>query len=46
MGSYALDEFLEEKIDIMKRWCDWLDRLEDGFAPRQDDAPGLEPGTR
>jgi hypothetical protein len=28
MGSYALDEFLEEKIEIMKRWCDWLDRLE------------------
>jgi hypothetical protein len=27
IGSYALDEFLEEKIDIMKRWCDWLDRL-------------------
>jgi hypothetical protein len=26
MGSYALDEFLEEKIDVMKRWCDWLDR--------------------
>jgi hypothetical protein len=28
IGSYALDEFLEEKIEIMKRWCDWLDRLE------------------
>ena len=28
IGSYALDGFLEEKIDIMKRWCDWLDRLE------------------
>jgi hypothetical protein len=27
MGSYALDEFLEEKIDVMKRWRDWLDRL-------------------
>jgi hypothetical protein len=38
MGSYALDEFLEEKIEIMKRWCDWLDRLEDGFAGSQDDA--------
>ena len=28
IGSYALDEFLEEKIEIMKRWCDWLDRIE------------------
>jgi hypothetical protein len=28
IGSYALDEFLEEKIEIMKRWCDWLDHLE------------------
>jgi hypothetical protein len=28
IGSYALDEFLEEKIEIMIRWCDWLDRLE------------------
>jgi integrase len=28
MGSYALDEFLKEKIEIMQRWCDWLDRLE------------------
>jgi hypothetical protein len=27
IGSYAIDEFLEEKTDIMKRWCDWLDRL-------------------
>jgi integrase len=27
MGSYALDEFLEEKIEIMQHWCEWLDRL-------------------
>lgn len=30
IGSYALDAFLEEKIEIMKRWCDWLDRMENG----------------
>jgi len=28
IGSYALDEFIEEKIEIMKRWCEWLDRVE------------------
>jgi len=28
IGSYALDEFLEEKIEIMDRWCTWLDRIE------------------
>jgi hypothetical protein len=28
IGSYALDEFIEEKIEIMERWCTWLDRLE------------------
>jgi integrase len=28
IGSYALDEFIEEKIEIMQRWCTWLDRLE------------------
>jgi hypothetical protein len=25
---YALDEFLEEKMEIMQRWYDWLDSLE------------------
>ncbi len=29
IGSYALDEFLEEKIEVMKLWCDWLNRLEE-----------------
>jgi hypothetical protein len=28
IGSYALDEFFKEKFEIMTRWCDWLDRLE------------------
>jgi integrase len=27
MGSYAIDEFLDEKIEIMTKWCEWLDRL-------------------
>ncbi|MEI9806206.1 MAG: hypothetical protein WDN48_19865 [Pseudolabrys sp.] len=27
IGSYAIDEFLEEKIEIMIKWRDWLDRL-------------------
>ena len=25
MGSYALDEFLEENIEVTKSWCDWLE---------------------
>lgn len=28
IGSYALDEFLEEKIEIMDRWCTWLNLIE------------------
>jgi integrase len=32
MGSYALDEFLEEKVAIMKQWCDWLDRIEQNHS--------------
>jgi integrase len=32
MGSYALDEFLEEKVAIIKQWCDWLDRIEQNHS--------------
>jgi hypothetical protein len=40
MGSYALDEFLDEKIEIMKRWCDWLDHLEkNGHTDRRVGRP-------
>jgi hypothetical protein len=46
MGSYALDEFLEEKVEIMKRWCDWLDCIEKNIADRRVRQMSLIYGAR